>query len=235
MRSLLLSFSLICFISGLAVAELFSINPREAYLRTNQDSAYNAVPFALSDLSLFPGDYIRLQRFGDYRPGTASYHHDTSTAMIAVFSGSNILLSSGNLNRVQDAIDAGIDYSTGPTYRGSLTTDIPQDFFINDVYVQIPQGAAYLFITTSDTLYHDNTDPDGDFSVGITLCVCPIGDLNSDCLVNFSDFCILASQWQDIPADISADIYPHPEGDGFVDILDLTILADNWLAAPNCE
>ncbi|MBN1126913.1 MAG: hypothetical protein JXA82_18065 [Sedimentisphaerales bacterium] len=226
---------LVCVLFGLAVAELFSINPRATYLRTNQDTAYNTVPFALADLSLFPGDFIRLQQYGDYKPGTAGSHHDTSTNMIAVFSGSNILLSSDQLNRVQDANDAGIDYTTGVTYRGSLTTDIPEDFFVSDVYVQIPEGAAYLFIAAADSLYYDNSDPDGDYAVDITLCTCPIVDLNSDCLVNLSDFCILASQWQDIPADISADIYPQPEGDGFVDILDLAVLAENWIAAPSCE
>ncbi len=226
---------LVCFICGLAVADPFSINPRATYLRTNQDTGYNAEPFVLADLSLGPGDFIRLQQLGDYRPGTAGSHHDTSTSMIAVFSGSSTLLASNQLNRVPDAIDAGIDYVTPLTYHGSLTTDIPEDFFVDDVYVQIPQGAAYLFITAADSLYYDNTDPDGDYAVSITRCTCPAGDINSDCFVNLSDFCILACQWQEIPGEVSADIYPQPEGDGFVDMLDLSVLAENWLAGPYYE
>jgi hypothetical protein len=223
---------LVCVVCGLAGAAVFSINPREAFLRTNQDTAYAAIPFALAELSLAEGDFIRLQQLGDFKAG--SPYNDTSTSMIAVFSGSSVLLSSSEVNRVQDAIDAGKDYTSPLTYFGSLTTDIPEDFFVSDVVVQIPQGAAYLFVTPADSLYHDNTDPDGDYAVSITLCTCPAGDLNADCLVNLADFSILASQWQDTGV-LSADLYPLPDGDGLVDLFDLAVLAENWLAAMICE
>lgn len=223
----------VCLVCGLATGEIFSIDPTSTYLRTNQDSAKNATAFLLSEMSLVPGDFIRLQRFGDFKLGTS--YDDTGTGMIAVFSGSNILLASNLLNRVQDAIDTGIDVTTAVTYHGSLNTNIPEDFLVNDNYVQIPQGAMYLFIVASDSLYRDNTDPDGDFAVGITRCTCPAGDLDSDCTVTISDFSVLASQWLDIPADISADIYPQPDGDGIVNIQDLLVFVENWLAPANCE
>lgn len=225
--------SLVSVVCGLATAGIYSIDPRATYLITSQDSAPNAKAFLLADMSLAPGDFIRLQQSGDFKPGTI--YTDASKGMIGVFSSSNVLLPSNLLNRVQDAIDAGVDATTSVTFYGSLSTDIPEDFQIIDTYVQIPQGAVYLFIAASDSLYRDNTDPDGDFAVGITRCICPVGDLDSDCTVNFSDFSILASQWMGIPAVLSADIYPQPEGDGFINIQDLLVFAENWLAPAMCE
>ena len=224
---------MVCVTSGLVVADVYTIDPRETYLRTNQDSAYDAAPLSLAELSLFPGDFIRLQQFGDFRPGT--HLTDTNSNMLAVFSASDTLLASSVLARVQDAIDAGTDYTTGATYHGSVTTDIPEDFLVTDVYVQIPPGATHLFVTAADNLYRDNTDPDGDFAVGITRCICPLGDLDSDCFVDLSDFAVLASQWHDVLAEPSADLYPQLDGDGFVDIWDLAVLAENWLALADCE
>ena len=225
--------SLANIVNGLASAEVFSIDPSGTYLRTNQDCAKDATPFLLTELSLVPGDFIRLQQFGDFKAGTS--HSDTSKGMIAVFSGSNVLLSSNLLNRVQDAMDAGIDVNTGMTFFGGLNTDIPEDFLVNDTYVQIPQGATHLFVAAGDSYYCDNSDPDQNFAVGITRCTCPVGDLDSDCAVNFSDFCILASQWLGIPSDISADIYPQPDGNGFINIQDFLVFVENWLAPATCE
>jgi hypothetical protein len=230
---MLLVIGLLDLVCGLALAEIFSIDPRATYLRTNQDSAQDATPFSLAEMSLLPGDFIRLRQYGDFKAGTIL--SDTSTGMIAVFSGGNVLLASNLLHRVQDAIDAGVDYTTSVTYHGSVDTDIPEDFRVSDTLVQIPQGATCLFVTAADSMYYDNRDPDGDFAVGITLCTCPIGDLDFNCTVDLGDFSILASQWHDSPADISADLYPEPAGDGFVNILDLLILAENWLAPPHCE
>lgn len=223
----------VCVVCGPALADIYSIDPRAAFLRTNQDTPVNATVFLLSDLSLFPGDFIRLQQLGDFKAGTI--YSDVSKGMAAVFSSSNVLLSSDQLHRVPGAIDAGIDYNSGATYFGSLDTNIPEDFAVNDTTVQIPQGAAYLFIGTPDSLYYDNSDPDSDYAVSITRCTCPAGDLDSDCTVKLSDFGILASQWLGVPGDISADIYPQPGGDGFVDILDLLVLAENWLGTIQCE
>ena len=53
-------------------------------------------------------------------------------------------------------------------------------------------------------------------------------DVDRDWDVDLADFAILASQWQQIPGEPSADIAP-PSGDGFVEINDLAFLIDNWL------
>ena len=53
-------------------------------------------------------------------------------------------------------------------------------------------------------------------------------DIDKDWDVDLTDFAILASQWQQIPGEPSADINPS-SGDGFVDTNDLTFLVENWL------
>ena len=58
---------------------------------------------------------------------------------------------------------------------------------------------------------------------------CRLGDLNEDGRTDFRDFSRLArdlSQQQSL-----ADIAPLPAGDGRTDLLDLALLAENWLAA----
>ncbi len=55
-----------------------------------------------------------------------------------------------------------------------------------------------------------------------------IGDFDGECDVDFVDFAILASYWlQNAPL---VDIVPPPAGDGIVDMKDLAVLCNNWLA-----
>ncbi|MCK4752362.1 MAG: metallophosphoesterase family protein [Planctomycetes bacterium] len=55
------------------------------------------------------------------------------------------------------------------------------------------------------------------------------GDVDIDGDVDFDDFAYLAAQWQQSPGTVSADIAPVP-GDGFVDMLDLAVLINDWLS-----
>jgi hypothetical protein len=54
-------------------------------------------------------------------------------------------------------------------------------------------------------------------------------DITKSGQVDMDDFSVLAAQWQVAPGTLSADIAPHG-GDGCVDILDLLMLAEYWLA-----
>jgi hypothetical protein len=57
---------------------------------------------------------------------------------------------------------------------------------------------------------------------------CLTGDFDGDFDVDFIDFAVLAGSWrQNNPL---ADIAPPPAGDGIVDMKDLDVLCDNWLA-----
>ncbi|MHC4192575.1 MAG: hypothetical protein ACYSX1_02300 [Planctomycetota bacterium] len=54
------------------------------------------------------------------------------------------------------------------------------------------------------------------------------GDLTGDCVVDFRDQAVLASQWWGPPRDPPADFAPAPL-DGFVDWRDLQVLTVDWL------
>jgi hypothetical protein len=58
--------------------------------------------------------------------------------------------------------------------------------------------------------------------------------LDGPCELDFRDFAVLASQWQQAPGTPSADIAPPHNGDGIVDIKDLAALAYFWLDK-NCN
>ncbi|MEN6384970.1 MAG: hypothetical protein ABFD79_07195 [Phycisphaerales bacterium] len=53
------------------------------------------------------------------------------------------------------------------------------------------------------------------------------GDISDDCKVNFSDFAILAQNWQ--TENPLGDVAPPPNGNGFIDFQDLAVIAQNWL------
>jgi len=58
--------------------------------------------------------------------------------------------------------------------------------------------------------------------------------LDGSCELDFADFAVLASQWQQPPGTPSADIAPGPNGNGIVDIEDLAAVANFWLDK-NCN
>ena len=75
-----------------------------------------------------------------------------------------------------------------------------------------PQG------TNGSTAYFDN--------VKITYGpVCPAGDYNNDCKVNFQDFAILAMNW------LAYSSVGDMSNNGFVDLIDIQNFASNWLLA----
>jgi hypothetical protein len=127
--------------------------------------AVDAVPIELAPLGFAAGDTLRLEQLGTFNNGPAG---DVLTRMIGVFSGSDILLAPALRYRVQDAIDAGTDFFTDVAYWDGQPTDIPEDFWIDDIVIVVPAGATHLFVTSYDTGYWDNSDPDGDFAVRLT-------------------------------------------------------------------
>ena len=62
----------------------------------------------------------------------------------------------------------------------------------------------------------------------------PMTILDGPCELDFFDFAVLASQWQQSPGIPSADIAPGPNGNDIVDIEDLAAVADFWLDK-NCN
>lgn len=169
----------IAVIASASHADTFSVGPKATYLRTGStDTPSTPVIIDLSALSfnVAPGDTLHLQPLGAFvqSPGFT----DTNSQMCGVFSSTNVITAQTNLNRVTDAIDAGVDFTSVPTLSGSLPTDITQDFALDSnglsgpaftsVNVVVPAGAHYLFIGAWDSLYSDNTDPNNDFAVTVT-------------------------------------------------------------------
>lgn len=80
-----------------------------------------------------------------------------------------------------------------------------------------------IFTTRTDQV----VDTDA-VDMGYHYLITNVADINGDWGVDFVDFTILASQWQQAPSIPSADIEPT-SGNGIVDFLDLAVLVDNWL------
>jgi hypothetical protein len=91
-------------------------------------------------LARIPGAY-------DQGPGG-----DTAIDTIGVFSSSATLLANNILNRIVDAIDAGVDISTPNSFVGGASTNIAEDFlFTNTLLVSVPTGATYVFLASMDS------------------------------------------------------------------------------------
>jgi len=73
-----------------------------------------------------------------------------------------------------------------------------------------------------------NGDPNTSvYPAALTITAAVPGDFDDDGDVDFEDFAILGSQWEQAPAVPSADI--STPADNFVDLLDLNVFVDNWL------
>ena len=171
-------------LSQSAHAQTFEISVpvKATYLHVDSydylNGALDATPIELSTLGIYEGDWLLLEALGDIKRGI--YFSDDWTRMIGVFSSSSVLLSYTNLNRVQDAIDAGTDEITSNTFDLNEPTDIAEDFRIfhetdvDQTILQVPINATYLFVAARDNRYFDNSDPDNDFAVRITVVPEPI-------------------------------------------------------------
>lgn len=171
---------LMLFLQTEAMAITIPIDPLKTFLFTNNDpwsgngSVAGTTPILLSDIGLTGGDYIQLEKIGDWYDGYAGYVGvdvaalDVMNEMIGVFSSSDELLAPSILARVPGALGAGAEYATWNTLFGNLSTDVYGDFRIDNTFLPIPFGAKYLFVAAHDIYYSDNSDPDGDYAVRIT-------------------------------------------------------------------
>jgi len=168
-RFLLLACCLTCWVGPAAAQTTIPVDVHAAYLHTDvADMANDAVPISLASLGLAPGYTISLECAGDWNAGPGG---DVQTNLLAIFSSDATLLASTLLHRVPGAIDAGLYNYSGPTWPDNEPTDIPEDFLVGrpGITIVIPPGATQLFVTPADIYYKDNSDPDGDLGVTITL------------------------------------------------------------------
>ena len=141
-----------------------TVNPRQAYILTSGDDLQdlNAPAVRLSDIGLAPGQPACFRAEGDFITGPNARASKRGTGVVgAVFSRTSDLLNGDNRDRVTGAIDAGPDFTTVPTFLGSVATDISQDFDANDVCLTVPADAQFVFFGINDGFYSDNANIDG--------------------------------------------------------------------------
>ncbi len=199
----------------------FQIDPTRTYLRVNLDpGAGDSVAIPLAGRGLCTGDRLLLERLGGFQYNDTANDGDYR-GITGVFSTSDVLLPGDQLNRVPGAIDAGADYETWDTFEGSLPTDIDEDFlvgdhegFFNSVTITVPSDARFLFLAALDDFYGDNTDPNGDFIVRMTIIKNRCGDCDGNGVFNTLDFLCYLNLFSS--GDPAADC----NGDGVVNTLD---------------
>lgn len=149
---------------------VFKINPRATFLYVDaEDTADPSFVFDLSEEGITPGTRLKLKRIGELQVKQQETENQTSTKMIGVFSSTDMLTPSNQTKRVSDAIDAGEDHYTFPTFVENEPTNIDEDFFIDELEIVVPEGAKYLFVATPDVRYRDNFDKDDDFKLELTV------------------------------------------------------------------
>ena len=170
-----------------------ALNPQRTYLRTTDDPSLDALIVDLDAVfgldPILPDGRLGLTHLGDFAFFNEVLEEE-GEVIWAVFSGSDTLLPNGNLlNRVPDALDAGLDILTDDI--GGLPTDIPEDFSVSKrTVVTVPAGATHLFVSAGDSFFSDNNDLNGDFRLMIEIVPesekLP-GDANNDGLVTGAD------------------------------------------------
>jgi hypothetical protein len=142
------------------------------------------------------------------------------------------VVTDGNTIIVGNRYHDGVGSNSGAAYLFEWNGDSWSEGQI----LENPSGAASDYFGCSVALDGDITlvgakyDDSGESNAGTAFMFLFLAaDLNQDGIVNFKDFAILSNQWLDIPGSPSADIVPLPDGDNFVNILDLNMLVDQWL------
>jgi len=165
-------------VSPSTTSQLIRINAQQTFLRTEpEDISQPPFTVSLATLGIQPGDMIQLEETGAF--ALCNTCADTYTVLLGVFSSSFTVLSPTTPNRVPDALATNLSFTTGPTLNQHLPTDIPADFAIGSVQVQVPAGSKYLLLGVNDDWFKDNVDPNGDLGVRLTYTPHACGNLQS--------------------------------------------------------
>ena len=144
-------------------ANLFLINSPATYLFANGETPFFDIPVDLNANGFFAGQTVLLSRAGSYNETGGPT--PTAFGLSAVFSSNNVLLPSTFLNRIPGAIAAGPGWTSPNTLIGNLSTDIAQDFHVdnmtgtaNGITLVIPTGALWIFASAEDNFFSDNNN-----------------------------------------------------------------------------
>ncbi len=136
---------------------ILSLDPRATFLQPVFGATEPPIIIDLAAAGLAPGDVLEFSHETPppgfaYNCVAGPFEPIGNEPVIGVFSGSNTLLSTSLLNRVQDAIDGIPNVFTG-------VSNIPEDFILRNTSLEIPAGATHLFVGTVDSVYSDNCVP----------------------------------------------------------------------------
>jgi hypothetical protein len=166
-RTLLAALALLAVSTHTALAQTppkgegpgwWRISPKSTFYRTSNDPQATSSFFFLLDE--MPGTYAApmvIEIFGDYK--MSNTEGDNRNILHGVFTRTPTILA--------DALPASRTTTSGPTYHGSLPTEIPEDFRITPdatgkYIINIPAGAQWIVVCIADSYYGDNSDPDND-------------------------------------------------------------------------
>lgn len=139
----------------------YAMNARGTYLHTVSDNRRAPQVIDLATLGVVPGDNLRLRRKGSYSDNVLP----DNRRIAGVFSATNNLREDPiggllwwfNPSRLPDAINAGVDVKTPPTFWLLVPTNIKEDFEVLDsTVVTVPAGAKYLYFTPIDNHFDEN-------------------------------------------------------------------------------
>ena len=172
------TFVLFAFALPCAAQLTLSLSPQTTFHRTNGDpGALDAIAIPIQSLGVNAGDWLRLRLLGDFDAGGSG---DVERELVGVFAGNSALLASTLQVRVQAPATAGTAYlPSGGTALGNLPMDLDADFWIarngfsEEVTIRVPAGAVNLFVAVPDSFFSDNSDPDADLGIELSLAIPP--------------------------------------------------------------
>ena len=137
------------------------VDPAGSYL--SDPSSNDFVPPTranATDFGVTPGQILSFRASGDYAAGQGWDEEENEILAVFVDAEGNYLAPDLHPNAVTEVQSSG------------LATDIPQDFplSIGDiVHIRVPDSAVALLFSVEDSYYSDNTDPDGDLGVTVSV------------------------------------------------------------------
>lgn len=176
MRNLLSSLAMAAIAlcsTPVAAQQVFPLAPTNTFYRTNSDpNATDAYSLPIGAFGVSPGGWLKLRCVGAWNNGVSG---DVLQDMVGCFAANGVVLANTNLQRLPLPIAAGTAIHSNPTAVGNLTTDINEDFWISrtgtvsEVTIQVPPGTVHLFVAVPDSFYSDNTDPNADLGIEVTV------------------------------------------------------------------
>jgi hypothetical protein len=157
----------------IAAQTVIRLSPTATCYRTNQDPfATDAFSIPIQFFGVQAGDWLKLRCVGNWDNGLSG---DVLQDLVGCFASSGTLQPNTAQQRVS-GVAAGTAFSfPSGTAIGNLPMEIGEDFwisrtgFVTEVTVRVPAGGTDLFVCVPDAFYGDNSDPDANLGVEITL------------------------------------------------------------------